>query len=598
MNCTQAQALLAAYREQHDEDSVITELDAHLEQCAACREVLARSQIIGERIRLLPPIEPAPALRPRLMEALAAEHARFVQRSSGTPAPPDFLKPYLHDHVRPLHKQHQLAAFSTAETGPLPILRAAKKTRSRAAMGQLAILGVAAMFFMLLMMGGITSLLLLAQNHVQPVPSSASVIHPTDVVTAAYTVTTPYDHVVSAVSNHSAIYYSAYSDGYNGGWMLERLDRVTMTSTPLLATPGQSPLIILGSTNNWLVWLQFDPAKATKQSGVPLAHSIVRPWSLYYLPLADSQASSASAQVPAPVQLMSGTFDENTAPGWLYSPIQGIWFIQNTLLVAALDNNSVSHLSSYALGSDTSKDIADAPTGAVITSPTANDNGSQIYWSQEWQTSDGVFHSNIWMQQTMSAPRATRGWATQQTNIVKEPFLEDSVSFHPVVVDDTLFFLSTASPDLLQGTQQTPGATATTTAALNASQSAAAMPITPGADIGVYPASLDTSIRGTILMYPLDDPTVTAPALVSSPDAAASLQAGKDFVLWQTDGGYGMYDAITRIPVTVGEVLNNAQFLAVNGNSTVWMVNTGQSNITNSVGSSQPITLKVFDWPR
>lgn len=597
MNCTQAQTLLAAYREQHDGDRDTTELDAHLEQCAACREALARSQIVGERIRSLSPVAPSPVLQSRLMEALAVEHARFVQRSPVAPAAPDFLRPYLHDHARSLHDHHPLAAFSTAETGPLPMLPAGKKARSRAAIGQLAILGVAAVFFMALMMGGITSLLLLAQNHVQPIPSSASVIHPTDVVTAAYTATTPYDHVVSAVSNHSAIYYSAYSDGYNGGWMLERLDRTTMTVTPLLATPGQSPLIILGSTNNWLVWLQFDPAKATKQGGVPFAHRIVRPWSLYYLPLAASQASGISAQLPAPVQLLSGTFDENTAPGWIYSPIQGISFIQNTLLVAALDGNSDSHLSSYALGSDTSKVIADAPTGVVITSPTANDDGSQIYWSQEWQTSDGVFHSDIWMQQTMSAPRSTRGWATRQTNIVKEPFLEDSMSFHPVVVDETLFLLSTASPDLLQGVQQTPGATATT-AAINAQQPATAMPATPGADIGVYPASLDSNIRGTILMYPLDDPTVTAPTLASSPNAAASLQAGKDFVLWQTDGGYGMYDAITRTPVTVGEALDNAQFLAVNGDTTVWMVNTNPSDTTNSVGSSQSITLKVFDWPR
>jgi hypothetical protein len=553
--------------------------------------------MIGERIRALPPLEPSPGAQAQLMQALAVEHTKFLQQSSLAPIPPVFLRPYLSDSVRSSHKSHPLAALSTAETGPLPVLPVVRKTRSRAAMGQLAILGMVAVFFMALMMGGITSLLLLAQNHVPPVPSSASVLHPTDVVTATYSATTPYDHVVSAVSTNAAIYYSAYSDGSNGGWMLERLDRTAMTATPLLATPGQSTLIVLGVTNNWLVWLQFDPAKAITKGDVPIARSIVRPWSLYYLPLSAFQTNSALTSFPAPTLLMSGTFDENTAPAWVSSPIQGIWFIQNTLLVAALDSSSVSHLSSYALGGNASKVIADAPSGSVITSPTANDDGSQIYWAQEWQTSDGVFHSNIWLQQTMSAPASPRGRTTQQASTIIEPFLEDGLSFHPVVVDDTLFLLSTASPNLLQGTQQTPMATATSAAA-NLSQPTTAMPVTPWADISVYPASLDSNLRGTILMDPLGDPTVTAPTPISQLDGAASLQAGKDFVLWQTDDGYGMYDAITRTPVTVGEVLSNAQFLAVNGDTAVWTLNSGQPDAANNSSNVQPVTLKVFDWPR
>lgn len=597
MNCTQAQAWLAAYRKQHDGDRDTTELEAHLEACSACREALARSQIIGERIRMLPPLEPSLASQARLMEALAAEHTRFLKQSPLAPTPPDFLKPYLSDHVHSSRKSNPLAALSTAETGPLPVLPAARKTRSRAMIGQLAILGVAAVFFMALMMGGITSLLLLAQNHVPPVPSSASVLHPTDVVTADYTATTPYDHVVSAVSDHSAIYYSAYSDGYNGGWMLERLDRATMSSTPLLTQSGQSPLIVLGSTSNWLVWLQFDPAKAMKQGGIPFDHRIERSWSLYYLPLASFQAHSSSTALPAPVPLLSGTFDENTVPSWISSPIQGIWFIQNTLLVAALDSNGASQLSSYMLDGNAGKVIADAPSGSVITSPSANDDGSQIYWSQEWQSSDGVFHSDIWKQQTTSAPASQRGRTTRQTSIVKEPFLEDGLSFHPVVVDNTLFLLSTASPNLLQGTQQTSTATATV-AANGETQPTASMPATPWADVSVYPGSLDSNIRGTILMYPLDDPTVTAPTPISPLNAAASLQAGKDFVLWQTDNGYGMYDAITNTPVIVGEVLSDAQFLAVNGDSAAWTINSGQSVPNGGAGASQPVTLKVFDWPR
>jgi len=597
VNCTQAQTLLAAYREQHDGDRDTTELEAHLEQCAACREVLAHTRVVGERIRLLPSLEPSPTFQSQLMEALAVEHTKFLQQSSVAPAPPDFLRPYLYNQVRstrsPLHKQNPFLELSTAETGPLPILPTVKKTRSRVAMGQLAILGVAAVFFMVLMMGGITSLLLLAQNHVPPVPGSASVVHPTDVVTAAYTANTPYNHVVSAVSDSSAIYYSAYS---NGDWMLERLDRATMTSTPLLAAPVQSSLIVLGSADGRLVWLQFDAPNAIKQGGIPFAHRIVRPWTLYYLPLASFQAGSSTlTPLPAPVEVVSGNFDESTASNWVYSPIEGIWFIQNTSLVAMVDSSGLSHLASYSLASNTSKIIANAPSGYLITSPTANDDGSQIYWAEEWQTSDGLLHSDIWMQQTTSAPRHLRGQTAPQTSVFKEPFLEDGMSFHPVVVDEALFFLSTANPEPLQGTQ-TPDATATAAAA-NALPPDTAIPATPWADISVYPTPLDSDIHGTILMYPLDDPTITAPTPVSSLNNAASLQAGQDFVLWQTDSGYGMYDALTRSPVTVGEVLNDAQFLAVNGNTTVWMVNTGQSTPTSVVGGSLPVTLKVFNWP-
>ncbi len=600
MNCTQAQTLLAAYREQHDGDRDTTELEAHLEQCAACREVLAHTRVVGERIRLLPSLEPSPAFQAQLMEALAVEHTKFLQQSSVAPAPPDFLRPYLYNHVRSIHSSHsalrQKNAFlelSTAETGPLPVLPTVKKTRSRVAMGQLAILGVAALFFMALMMGGITSLLLLAQNHVPPVPSSASVLHPTDVVTAAYTANTPYNHVVSAVSDSSAIYYSAYS---NSGWMLERLDRATMTSTPLLAAPVQSSLIVLGSADGRLVWLQFDAPNAIKQGGIPFDHRIVRPWTLYYLPLTPFQADSNTlTPLPAPIEVLSGNFDESTAPNWVYSPIGGIWFIQNTLLVAAVDSSGLSHLTSYSLASNTSKIITGAPSGYLITSPAANNDGSQIYWAEERQTSDGLLHSDIWMQQTTNALRPLRGQMAPQTSVFKEPFLEDGMSFHPVVVDETLFFLSTANPSPLQGTQ-TPDATATAAAA-NALPSGTAMPATPWADSGVYPTPLDSDIDGTILMYPLDDPTVTAPMPVSSLNNAASLQAGQDFVLWQTNSGYGMYDAITRSPVTVGEVLNDAQFLAVNGNTTAWMVNTGQSTPTSVVGGNLPVTLKVFNWP-
>jgi predicted anti-sigma-YlaC factor YlaD len=42
VNCIQAQAMLAAYRDLKKEDVDTLELDVHLEYCASCREALAR----------------------------------------------------------------------------------------------------------------------------------------------------------------------------------------------------------------------------------------------------------------------------------------------------------------------------------------------------------------------------------------------------------------------------------------------------------------------------------------------------------------------------------------------------------------------------
>src|SRR5439155_33577 len=181
-------------------------------------------------------------------------------------------------------------------------------------LSQFAVLGLAAMFLMVLMMGGLTSLLLLAHNNqsgISAVSNASKIILPASVEQVPYTTTTLYQHVASAVADHTYIYYTAYGDGLNNPWMLERLDRTTGISTPL----------------------------------------------------------------------------------------QGIWFIQNSLLVAMTDSKGTSHLLLYQLdttGKLVAKEIATAIPGHILTSPTANSDGSQIYWSEEWSSSAGTLNSNIW----------------------------------------------------------------------------------------------------------------------------------------------------------------------------------------------------------
>ena len=71
-------------------------------------------------------------------------------------------------------------------------------------------------------------------------------------------------------------------------------------------------------------------------------------------------------------------------------------------------------------------------------------------------------------------------------------------------------------------------------------------------------------------------------------------QAGTDFMLWQSENGYQMYDVNTGL-VPVGHVLDGARFLAVNQSTTVWTID----NPTNAPTSDRlTATLLVFNWPR
>ncbi len=603
--------LLAAPRELKSDDVDTVALDDHLEHCASCREELACSRFIGEQMEALPTLEPSADFSARLMQALAVEHTKYMQRSSTAVPPPEFLKPYIAAYAQASPQTDPIAVLSTADTGPLPVLSRVPKRRQRPYMSQFAVIGLAAAFLMVIMMGGITSLLLLAQNHVSPGPTTASIIHPTDVEATAYSTNTPYNHVMSAVADGNSVYYSAYGDDNNNAYMLERLDRTTKQSTQLLAEPSSSPLIVLGASNGWLVWLQYDPARPLSRGNVPQSSTLVRTWSLHYLavgPLASGNALSAGT----PITLLTGTFDAATAPNWVFSPVQGIFFMQNTLLVASVDENGLSHLESYLLvvgasASPSAKTIESTGAGYVITSPTATTDGTQMYWAEEWRGNDGQLHSNIWTQQTFDAPRSTHGIGLQQTITVKEPLLADGLSFHPAVVDNALFLLSTASAATLaqeqgqiqsEGTPELKAATPANTPVTSATPSSANT--TPWANASIYIQPLDSEIQGTVLMYPLDDASFSIPTLLSPVDQASSLQAGDSFVLWQNTNGYDMYDAATRSDVTVGQTLDNAQFVAVNGESTAWTIDNGSSsngvNPTNSLNPS--MTLNVFNWPR
>jgi len=597
VNCSQARAMMAAYRELENREVETIGLDIHLEQCESCRQELAREMFVGEQLRALPVVKPLPDMHSKLMHTLAKEQLEFIRSSpAGMVITPEFLKPYLHEHAQLTQASDLIAAFSTAETGPLPILQTKRKPRYRSHMSQFAVLGLAAAFLMMLMMGGLTSLLFLAHNNPQVAKTNniANVVNlPTIVEQAKYTTTTSYQHVASAVADRSSIYYTAYADALNPTWMLERLDRATNISTPLLPAASINPLILLGSDHGSLVWFQFDGLKLKSHSNLSKFgfHPYLSLWSLHYLTLQQQQQIVSGIPTESEI-LLNGTFDQDTAPSWVTTPIQGIWFLQNSLLITMTDSKGISHLFSYPLditGKSVEQEIATTIPGHVLTSPTANSDGTQIYWSEEWTSSTNVLNSNIWTQQVDRATPPTHGSWAPHTVTMKQTFTSDGMSFRPQIANNTLFMLSTASQNNSTQATSTPTEPATPEASPSPNTNAIARTVP-----SIYAAPLDASLRGSILMVPLNAAFDTQPTVMNTTGLASSLQVGTNFALWQGDKGYEMYDVSLKSDVSVGTIFDGSTFLAVNGGSAVWMLN----NASNTTANTNPsITLLAFNWP-
>jgi hypothetical protein len=601
VNCEQARSILSASRELKDGTFDSTELDVHLEGCASCRQTLARDMFIGERLRALPTLEPPPEMHERVMRALAHEHAQFLQKASpGSVPTPEFLKPYLQEHARVTQISNHFSALSTAETGPLPIIHAKRRSRSRPHMSHFAVLGLAAMFLMVLMMGGITSLLILAHDNTTPLTgissSNSAALDYTAIQKGTFATSTPYQHVASAVANLDSIYYTAYQDDIQTAWMLLQLDRTSKKSTPLLAQPTDQPIIVLGSNPQWLVWLQFEKPIARPHNTVP--NTSLLPWSLRILPLA--QVAQSPVPIP-PTTLLNGKFDQSTVPGWVQTPIQGIWLAQNVLLVATIDSKGVSHLLEYQLdltGKPTLTEIAKANPGHILASPTANSDASEIYWADEWMSDAGILNSNILTQQEFTLPGPVHSyhkrWVSDRMQTIQQGvFRNDGMSFRPQIADGKLFWLSTATLSN-SASKGTPPASQTPLVATPQISST----LTPRIEPDIYAPQMDTTILGQIFMQPLDG--LKPPVSLNNSGAAYALQVGTDFALWQNDKGYEMYDVPTQNNVPTGTTLNDAALLAVNGDSAVWVANTSPNAATSTQGQDTltPVRFYAFNWPK
>ncbi|HEY5001858.1 MAG TPA: hypothetical protein VII61_01805 [Ktedonobacteraceae bacterium] len=601
MNCSQARAMLAAYREIKNKQVDAVALERHLRSCAECKAFFAQGNLVGEQLRALPEIELPADAHTKLMKALAVEHARFIQQSPASKQSipvPVFLAPYLKEQGQEI--PDNIAAFSTADTGPLPIIqmpRKRKSTHRSLKMSPFVVVGLAAAFLMTIMVGGLTSLVILT-NRGLPAVRQETVGQTSQLSLINYTTTTSYTHIASAVGSRDTIYYTAYGHT-NSEWMLAALDNQTKVSTPLLPQASTSPLLVLSSSNNWLIWLRFDlPQQVVIKNAH--THKVIssyegRTWSLEATYLGSDPASTFTTATP--ITLQKGIFDTTTAPSWVQTPIEGIWSGQNMLLVTTLDKQGTSHLIRYTLDAEKSPratELASTQNGHILTSPTATSNGTSIYWSEEWMDSDNVLHSDIWAQKIGLAPLPLYGKWGHQASTDTYLFLADKASFHPQVVSDMLFLLDVKHATLPDVTTVDAAASGTPTATAT---SGAQSTTTDRINTPFYTPLPDDTLQGTLQAFSaLDDSALQLPIneVVQVP------QAGSRFLLWQNSTrGIGMYDAVAKEIVLVGSnPTNNATLLSVNGDTTVWTANpTNNANNQSALGATNAVTFGMFNWP-
>lgn len=635
MNCSEMRALLAIYQELQSNQEEVVALQKHLSKCDACQQTHVQYKRIGTQIRSLPQIEPSPDAHMKLMQALAVQHVHFIQRthSSAVSTPtPAFLIPYVKDLGKQPAHANNLIAFSTADTGSLPIVRSLKR-RSTHQIRQFAIIGVAASFLMILMISGLTSLLLLSssQGHnIQPLSNPAVVNNVRDVLSANFSTTATYPYIASATVNGNTIFYTSYST-QAASWDLEQFDKSTKNSVSLLNAPSTDELFILESSAQWLVWLKISPPPATQTvTSTPSAQASATPtptpeaqsshttngdrqWSLYatYLgaPLTQPLDKNTTTTIIA-----TQMFHPNSVPNWVNKPVQGVWLNDSHLFVARIDEKGLSHLSSYQLEQGKkpqATEIATATNAHIFTSPTASSDNQNIYWDDEWSTDQAELKGDIWTLQQVNTTSTPTGQPTPTQK--PQRFQSDGMSFHPQMVVDNLFFLSTNPLNNANAINATPTLTTTpgTTATVPSTPKPTAtptdgqttpMPIDSTVFLGgsvkidpnVFAPQVDDTLHGTVRAFMADGMPEALPQLDSNRIVSA-LQGGSRYLIWQnSQNSFEMYDVVGKYPVNIGSgtISHNAAFLYVNDNTGVWVENTN-----NAGPNPNTVIFNIFTWP-
>lgn len=594
-------------------------------------------QRVGTQIRSLLPIEPSPDAHTKLMQALAVEHVHFIQcthASTASTPTPAFLVPYLKDLGKHTTRAHKLVAFSTADTGPLS-LTPSRRHRSTHQIRQFAIIGMAASILMLLMVGGLTSLLLLNSSHGHNIPINPVAASPLrDVKSANFPTKATYPSIASATIDSNTIFFTSYNDQATS-WDLEQLDTNTNESKSLLTAPSADELFILGSSANWLVWLDIAPPPAT-QNATPTAQAQAsttptpdatpfveqkpnpdRQWSLFATYIGTPLTQPLNEQTMTTI-IPKQVFDPDKVPNWVNKPVQGVWLNDSQLFVAMIDETGVSHLLSYQLQqgkTPQATEIATTNNNHIFASPTASSDNQNIYWADEWFNDQGQLQGDIWTLQQANTPSSgitptsTPPTGTTPTSApTPQRFQSDGMSFHPQIVADNLFFLSenpsnnnTTTTATVTPTA-TPSPTATVPSTATPEATVTPTPINPKAFLGgsvkidpnVFTPQADDAIQGRIRAFTVSGQFEDLPQLDSNRIVSA-LQGGSRYLIWQNSANaFEMYDVVGKYSVNVGSgtIPSDAAFVNVNNNTGIWVEN------NNSNGpNSNTATFNTFVWP-
>jgi hypothetical protein len=117
-------------------------------------------------------------------------------------------------------------------------------------------------------------------------------------------------------------------------------------------------------------------------------------------------------------------------------------------------------------------------------------------------------------------------------------------------------------------------------------------------DPGVYDAPLDASIQGALQAYSPETGAKLSMALGADGPISA-LQSGGRFLIWQnSSNSFDMFDVAANIPVNINPTIvpKDAVFLAVNGDSAVWLAGSDMQVDSNDITNST-VKFGTFNWP-
>jgi hypothetical protein len=200
---------------------------------------------------------------------------------------------------------------------------------------------------------------------------------------------------------------------------------------------------------------------------------------------------------------------------------------------------------------------------------------------------NGTLQSTIWEQHTEELSQRIQGQTTEISTVTQKIILNDGLSFHPQVVANTLYFLSTSEVGVTSQSDVEPNGTPLPATARSTSISS-----TPNVDPDLYQPPLDANLHGSVFSITLSGSNVGTESMLGNVGQSTGLQSGNSYVIWQDTSGYHMYDVLRQSDVTLNSTLDGAKMLAVNGTTTLWT----RTNYAAGSVSGSSITLEAFNW--